>query len=232
MGFLTFWYEVLRDSTLAISACFGAAVYAVTVRRFSAKHPDKLRPRSLMWWSTKLPYPVRFGIVTLVSAWSIMSTVYDKWAMEVARANRAEQALEIPTRQQFGRFPIGHLGPEFYYGFESAGWVRLETPAVPYDWSTVPPDADVFAAIRIRVRFRSRRSTGICRAARVRVRDLEADVVAGESERIPYISDADQETVRIRLDRRTTPTSYALEVESETTGCSVNAQGEIGAEYR
>ena len=38
--------------------------------------------------------------------------------------------------------------------------------------------------------------------------------------------------LRIRLDRRTMPTSYALEVESETTECGVNAQGEIGAEYR
>ena len=160
-----------------------------------------------------------------------MWEAYDKWADEVGRANRAEQALELRTRQQFPRFPIGHSSSSNFRRIESTEWTTLGTPAVPFDWSTVPPNADVFATIRV-VFVEGRRNPSICRAARVGLRDLDIDAVAGESERIPYSSDFDQETVRIRLDRRTTPTSYALEVESETTGCSVNAQGEIGAEYR
>ena len=160
-----------------------------------------------------------------------MSTAYDKWAMEVARADRAEQALELTTRQQFARFPIGHSGP-VARRFESPEWMTLGTPAVPYDWSTVPPNADVFATIRVRMRGGAR-NTRNCRAARVRVRDLGTDTVAGESERVPYIPNADQEeAIRIRLDRRTMLTRYTLEVASETTGCSINVQGEIGAEYR
>ena len=226
MDFAAFWFDVLQDSTTALLAFSGALGDAVAVRLFSAKHPDKLRARSLMWLSTNLTYRVRLRILAALFVVSIMWTAYDKWAIEVARADTAEQAR---VRQQFARFPIGYPGPEFYYDFESSGWVTLETPAVPYDWSTVPPDADVFATIRVRFSS-SRRST--CRAVRVRVRDLASDAVAGESERIPYISDFDPETVRIRLDRRTMPTSYALEVESETTECAVNVQGEIGAEYR
>ena len=230
MDFAAFWLDVFRDSSVAIFTCLCAVGDVLAVRPFLARRPDKLRARSLMWLSTRLTYPVRLCILAVAFTVSIMWEAYDKWADEVGRANRAEQALELRGRQQFPRFPIGHSSSSIFRRFESTEWMTLDTPAVPFDWSTVPSDADVFATIR--VMFSESRNPSSCRAARVGLRDLEIDAVAGESERIPYGSEFEQEIVRIRLDRRTTPTSYALEVESETTGCAVNAQGEIGAEYR
>ncbi len=231
VDFVTFWYDVFRESTVAILACFGRAGDAVAVHRFAAKHPDKLRASWLRWWASEHSYRVRSFALVVVVVVSIMWTAYDKWANEVARANTAEQALELRTRQQFPRFPIGHSSSANARRLESPEWMTLGTPAVPFDWSTVPPDADVFATLRVRM-FGGRRSRN-CRAARVRVRDLGTDTIAGATESIPYIPDTDQaEVVRIQLDRRTVLAHYALEVASETADCPVNVQGEIGAEYR
>ena len=144
------------------------------------------------------------------------------------RADTADQ----PTSQQFPSFPIGYSTSALVHTFESIGWVRLNTPDVRYDWSTVPPDADVFATVHVGM-YDWDRNNRSCRAARVRVRDVGTDTVAGESERIPYVPNTNQrQVVRIRLDRRTMLTSYALEVASETKDCQINAQGEIRAEYR
>ena len=219
MGFVAFWFDVFRDSTAAIIACFGLAGDAAAAYRFAAKHPDKPRPPWLVWLFSERQCHVRKWILIAIIASSLMWTIYDKWAA-------ADQAR---IRQQFPRFPIGFATPSSYRVLESTEWVELGTPSVPYDWSTLPPDADVFATIRVRMSTRR----GNCRAARVRVRDLGADIVAGESERIAYIPNGNQvSVVRIRLDRRTRLVNYILEVASETTECRLNVRGEIGAEYR
>ena len=193
VDFAAFWVDVFLGSSLAVFTCLSAVADFLAVRPFLAKYPNRLRVRSLMGLSTNLTYPMRFCILALVFTESIMWEVYNKWDGEVGRADRAEHALELRTRQQFGRFPIGHFSPEIYLSFESAEWVTLGMPATLYDWSTVPLDADVIATIHVRF-SNSRR--GNCRAARVRVRDVASDAVAGESERIPYISNYEPRTVR------------------------------------
>ena len=178
------------------------------------------------------PQSVRMGFFASLFIMSIMWTAYEKWDTEVIRADTAEQALAPRIRQQFPSFPIGYSSSALVHTFESTGWVRLNTPVVRYDWSTVPPDADVFVTVHVGM-YGGDRNQRSCRAARVRVRDVGTDTVTGESERIPYVPNTNQrQVVRIRLDRRTMLASYALEVASETNDCPINAQGEIRAEYR
>ena len=231
VDFIKFWSGVLWDSLWYIVTCSSVWGAVELVERILV-HLGKPRTRWLMRLFSRIPRSVRWRILLVALAGLILWAAPAKWAIEVARADRAEQALASVTRQQFGRFDIGYSAPFSFHRFDSVEWEALRTPPVPYDWSTVPPDADVFATLYLRMRGGpgNRRN---CRAARVRVRDLGTDTVSGESERIPYIPSTDQEeAIRLRLDRRTMLTRYALEVESETTECAVNVQGEIGAEYR
>lgn len=224
MGFVAFWLDVLWESTVAVIACFGLVGNAVAFYRFGSKHQHGRRPTWLEWLLSERQHRVRLRILVTAIAVSVMWTTYDRWAM-------VEQAR---TRQQFPRFPIGYSAPSFFLRLESTDWMELGTPAVPYDWSTVPPDADVFATLRVRMAGGDRNARH-CRAVRVRVRDLGVDLVAGESERVDYVANGNQDgegVVRIRLERRTRLASYVLEVASDSAECPVNVQGEIGAEYR
>ena len=65
-AFAAFWFDVLRDSAIALLAFIGAVGDAVAARLFSAKHPGKLRAWLPMSWSTKLTYPVRLRILTAI----------------------------------------------------------------------------------------------------------------------------------------------------------------------
>ncbi len=226
-----FWFDVLRDSTIALFTAAGALGDALLVRRFSAKRQGELWERLVTRWLTRLKYPVRLSIMAAVFIASIMWTVYDTWAIEVMRADNAEQALALRIRQQFPRFPIGYTTPNSVITLESVEWMRLDTPPVPYDWSSIPLNADVFATIS--VRFFSLRPVPNCRAVRVRVFDLDIGSVAGESVPITYVPNIDQEPARIRLARRSARTRYVLEVKSDTAECGgINVQGNIEAEYR
>ena len=171
------------------------------------------------------PQSVRLTGFAVLFIGSIMWTAFEKWDTEVIRADTAQQTLALRMRQQFPGFPIGYSSSALVHTFESTGWVRLNTPVVRYDWSTVPPDADVFATVYVGM-YGGDRNRRSCRAARVRVRDVGTDTVAGESERIPYVPNTNQrQVVRIRLDRRTMLASYALEVASETKDCPINGAG-------
>ena len=226
LGFIAFWFDVLLGSALAGLSVVGVLADALLVRYLSAKHPANRR-RGMM-----PPQSVRLTGFAVLLIGSIMWTAFEKWDTEVIRADTAQQTLALRMRQQFPGFPIGYSSSALVHTFESTGWVRLNTPVVRYDWSTVPPDADVFATVYVGM-YSGDRNRRSCRAARVRVRDVGTDTVAGESERIPYVPNTNQrQVVRIRLDRRTMLTSYALEVASETKDCPINAQGEIRAEYR
>lgn len=229
MGFAAFWFDVFRDSTLALLAVAGAVGDVIAVRVFLTEQPNDVRARLMKWWPR---HPARLRILAAAFAVSVMWTAQGKWAAEAGRADGAEQALALRTRQQLPRVPIGHSSGAIVHVPESTHWATLETPPVPYDWSTVPADADVLATFRVRM-YGGDQNRRTCRAARVRVRDMGTASVAGGSERIPYTPAAAQgELVKILLDRRTVLTSYTVEVVSESAHCPINVQGEIGAEYR
>ena len=156
MNFVKFWIDVFRDSLWVTFTGICVVVDLLALRPFLTKRPDKLPAWSVKWVATKLAYSVRLWVLAAAFAASLMWTTYGKWAVEVARADKAEQALELRTRQQFPRFPIGHSSLIVVHRFESLDWVALETSAVSFDWLTVPPDADVFATVRVRMYGRDR----------------------------------------------------------------------------